>query len=108
MTLLDPTQARADYIAYLMTTPYSISRTYPAAATVTGLCAFGPQSGTQEQAGDQILERGDYQMTVAVDADVQPTDRVTIGGRVFKVVWTPPPTELSLGKQFGLEEVRRQ
>lgn len=105
--MIDITQARADYAAYLMTTPYSISRTYPSAATLTGYCAFGPQSGKQEQGGDIVQERGQYQMTVPIDADVLPTDRVTIQGRTFKVVWTPPATELSLGKQFGLEEVRR-
>lgn len=103
---LDVTQARADYAAYLMTTPYSISRTYPTSTTVTGLCAFGPQAGRVEQGGDQVQERGKYLMQVAVDADVEPTDRPVIGGRTFRVVWSPPANEVSLTKQFGLDEVR--
>lgn len=106
MSLLDITQARADYVAYLMTESYSITRTYPTTTTLTGLCAFGPQSGRIEQGGDQVQERGKYLMQVVIDADILATDKPVIGGRTFRVVWSPPANEVSLTRQFGLDEVR--
>lgn len=105
-TLLDVTQARADMLAYLMTTPYSITRSYPAPTTLTGVCAFGPMQGVVEEKGEQVQERGSYLMQVPIAADVLATDRIVIGARTFRVRYSPPATELSLTKQFGLEEVR--
>ena len=103
---LDVTGARDAFAEYLMTTPYTIARTYPTATTLTGLCAFGPQSGKLEQGGAQVQERGQYLMQVVVDADISPTDRPVIQGRTFRIVWSPPANELSLSRQFGLMEVR--
>ena len=104
--MLDLTQARADYAAYMMTTPYTITRTYPTATTITGLCAFGPRSGRVEQGGDQVVERGSYQMGVPVGTAILATDRPVIAGRTFRIVWTPPASDTSVGLMFGLEEVR--
>lgn len=102
----------------LLTTDYSITRetlvsdgggglTPSGSTTITGDCTFSERGGNTEWAPDRVQQRGSYIMKVAISADLLPTDLVVIGGRTFRVVWTPPPAADALLRTVGLEELGR-
>lgn len=74
-------------------------------------CDWQERSGSV-QAVDGVREaRGTYALTLAPDATLalRPDEEVTLDGapgRIFKVVFTPPPTQDDSSRAYGLDEVR--
>jgi hypothetical protein len=58
----------------------------------------------REAEGDQLRERGDYRLYLPRAAVISGTSRVTIGGKVYRVVWTPTLTAYSSSRVIGLTE----
>jgi hypothetical protein len=58
----------------------------------------------REAEGDQLKERGDYRLYLPRGASINGTSRVTIGGRTFRVIWTPVLTAYSSSRVIGLTE----
>ena len=74
------------------------------AVTLTGPCSFSAAGGRTEES-PLLQQRGDYRIRVVADADILPTDTLTIFGRKFRVVWTPPVKALAVTRVIGLTEV---
>ena len=87
-------------------------RTVGRETNVSSLCGLRPGGGRIERgASGRDQERGDYTQTLPALTTVEllPDEEVTIDevtGRVFVVVWTPPPGNLNLARRYGLSEVR--
>lgn len=72
--------------------------------TVTGKCSFSSVGGNREES-PQVQQRGDYRLRVMSDAAINPALPLTLFGRQFMIVWTPPVKALSMTKIVGLMEV---
>lgn len=72
-------------------------------ATTTSPCRFVPASG-REISGDALRERGSYRLYLPRGAAISGTSRVTIGGRSYRVVWTPPLHAYRTSRVVGLED----
>lgn len=64
-------------------------------------CLFWAVSGA-EVSGDSLAEMGRYRIDVATDTVIDHTDVIEYLGRVYTVVWVPPPYEA--GRIIGLEQ----
>lgn len=72
-------------------------------STATSICRFVARTG-REVSGDQLREQGDYFLYVPKATVIANTARVTFGGRVFQVVFTPPVGAWSTSRVLGLKD----
>jgi hypothetical protein len=73
---------------------------------VLGSFSIRRGGGDTEQQGDLIVERGPYAADFPLGTVLAPGETVLYAGRVFTVVWTPPPTTFDVAHSYGLTEVR--
>lgn len=71
--------------------------------TATVACRFVARTG-REISGDQLREQGDYFLYVPKATVAANTARVTFGGKVYQVVFTPPNTGYSTSRVLGLKD----
>ena len=71
--------------------------------SVTSACAFN-QASARELQGDVVKERGSYRLKLPRVAAISATSQVIFHGRRYRVVWTPPLTNIGLTRLVGLED----
>lgn len=72
-------------------------------STATSICRFVPRTG-REVSGDQLREQGDYLLYLPKATVIANTARVTFGGKVYQVVWSPLNTGYSTSRVVGLKD----
>jgi hypothetical protein len=71
--------------------------------SATSPCRLVAASG-DEAGEDQVRERGSYRLYLPRATTIAATSTVTVAGRTFHVVWTPPVTTYSTSRVVGLED----
>ena len=72
-------------------------------ATVTSVAQLVKASG-RELSDDALRERGSYRLYLPIGTVISGTSRVTVNGRSFRVVWTPPLSGFDPSRKVGLED----
>lgn len=72
--------------------------------STSALGRFRKRSG-RELAGDQLKERGAYELHLPRDTDVAEVDRVRVGAREYRIVWRPNLADYDTALTLGLEDV---
>lgn len=71
--------------------------------TATVACRFVARAGG-EVSGDQLREQGDYFLYVPKATAAANTARITYGGKVYQIIFTPPVGNWSTSKVLGLKD----
>jgi hypothetical protein len=58
----------------------------------------------REVAGDALVERGSYELSLPRATVISGTSRVAVNGADFRVVWAPVLVSYDTGRVVGLEE----
>lgn len=95
---IDVTSARVAFAAALFGDVATVART---SASVAG--KFGARRLQQTESGAVAVPLGSYTFKCALASDIIAGDVLTIAGRVFRVVYAPPASALSLALVVGLE-----
>ncbi|HEU5097905.1 MAG TPA: hypothetical protein VFU22_02600 [Roseiflexaceae bacterium] len=75
-------------------------------------CGFKAASGREAVSAEQLKQQGSYRLKLPTQLTIPntndpfvpaDTDQVEVLGGVYSVVWTPPPSALSLFRKVGLE-----
>lgn len=75
-------------------------------------CGFKAASGREAVSADQLKQQGSYRLKLSTTLTVPDTDdpfvpldtdEVEVLATVYRIVWTPPPSALSLFRKIGLE-----
>lgn len=86
-------------------------RTTTRSPNLSAACDWQERSGGVQVADGVREARGTYSLTLAPDAalELRPGETIALDGapgRLFTVVFTPPPTQDDASRSYGLDEVR--